>query len=150
MARARKKSHQRRAKPIACIPNGPLLNFRLSSATRPRLRVLWPSRSMRITLQKRVRCVDTPRMSNRPRKGLLFVCQNLKCGYTLHADLIGARHVTLRTLLVRQDWARTGCLSTIPDASDREAKAARLQEVRLSLRWSPEVTTSLRSLTGDR
>jgi len=34
--------------------------------------------------------------ANRPRKGLLFVCQNLKCGYTLHADLIGARHVTRR------------------------------------------------------
>jgi putative transposase len=87
--------------------------------------------------------------ANRPRKGLLFVCQNLKCGYTLHADLIGARHVTLRTLLVRQDWARTGCLSTIPDASDREAKAARLQRY-AELRWSPEVTTSLRSLTGGR
>jgi len=29
---------------------------------------------------------------NRPRKGLLFVCQ--QCGYTLHADLIGARNVT--------------------------------------------------------
>jgi transposase len=39
---------------------------------------------------------------NRPRKGLLFVCQNPKCGYTLHADLIGARNVTMRTLLVRQ------------------------------------------------
>ena len=87
--------------------------------------------------------------ANRPRKGLLFVCQNLKCGYTLHADLIGARHVTLRTLLVRQDWARTGCLSTIPDASDREAKAARLQRY-AELRWSPEVTTSLRSETGGR
>src|SRR5260221_452404 len=47
---------------------------------------------------------------NRPGKGLLFVCQNPACGYTLHADLIGARNVTLRTLLVRQDWIRTGCL----------------------------------------
>jgi hypothetical protein len=48
--------------------------------------------------------------ANRPRKGLLFVCQNPRCGYTLHADLIGARSVTLRTLLIRQDWIRTGCL----------------------------------------
>jgi putative transposase len=40
-------------------------------------------------------------------------------------------------------------LSTIPDASDREAKAARLQRF-AELRWSPEVTTSLRSLTGGR
>jgi putative transposase len=86
---------------------------------------------------------------NRPRKGLLFACQNPECRYTLHAALIGARNVTLRTLLVRQDWARTGWLSTIPDASDREAKAARLCRY-AEVRWSPEVTTSLRSLTGGR
>ena len=84
---------------------------------------------------------------NRPRKGLLFVCQNPKCGYTLHADLIGARNVTLRTLSIRQDWIRTGCLSIIPDASDNEAKAARLSRY-AELRWSPEVTTSLRSESG--
>ena len=84
---------------------------------------------------------------NRPRKGLLFVCQNPTCGYTLHADLIGARNVTLRTLLIRQDWIRTGCLSIIPDASDREAKAERLRRYS-ELRWSPEVTTSLRSESG--
>jgi putative transposase len=85
--------------------------------------------------------------ANRPRKGLLFVCQNPKCGYTLHADLVGARNVTLRTLLVRQDWIRTGYLSMAPDASDREAKAARLSRY-AELRWSPEVTTNLRSLSG--
>src|SRR5579883_1484253 len=28
---------------------------------------------------------------NRSNKGLLFVCQNEECQYTLHADLIGAR-----------------------------------------------------------
>ena len=83
---------------------------------------------------------------NRPRKGLLFVCQNPECRYTLHADLIGARNVTLRTLLVRQDWIRTGILSMCPDASDNEAKAVRLQRY-AELRWSPDVT-SLRSLTG--
>ncbi|MGH2493795.1 MAG: RNA-guided endonuclease InsQ/TnpB family protein [Ktedonobacteraceae bacterium] len=85
--------------------------------------------------------------ANRPRKGLLFVCQNPRCGYTLHADLIGARNVTMRTLLIRQDWIRTGCLSIIPDASDREAKAARLSRY-AELRWSPEVTTSLRPEAG--
>jgi transposase len=73
---------------------------------------------------------------NRPRKGLLFVCQNPKCRYTLHADLIGARNITLRTLLVRHDWARTGCLSITPDTSDNEAKAARLRRF-AELRWSP-------------
>ncbi len=82
---------------------------------------------------------------NRPRKGLLFVCQNPMCGYSLHADLIGARNVTLRTLLVRQDWARTGHLSIAPDASDKEAKAARLQRY-AELRWSPDA--SLRLLAG--
>ena len=76
---------------------------------------------------------------NRPRKGLLFVCQNNTCGYTLHADLIGARNVTLRTLLVRQDWIRTGFVSMAPEASDKEAKAARLQRY-AELRWSPGVT----------
>ncbi len=83
---------------------------------------------------------------NRPKKGLLFVCQNPECGYTLHADLIGARNVTLRTLLVRHDWTRTGTLSMGPDASDNEAKAARLRRY-AELRWSPD-GTSLRSLTG--
>jgi IS605 OrfB family transposase len=86
---------------------------------------------------------------NRPKKGLLFLCQNPKCGYTLHADLIGARNITMRTFLIRQDWIRTGCLSTIPDASDKEAKAARLQRY-AELRWSTEVTTSLRSESGGR
>jgi putative transposase len=62
---------------------------------------------------------------NRPRKGLLFVCQ--QCHYTLHADLVGARNIVMRTLVLRQDWSTTGHLSTAPDASDREAKAARLQ-----------------------
>ena len=75
--------------------------------------------------------------ANRPRKGLLFVCQ--QCHYTLHADLIGARNITMRTLLARHDWARTGFVSMAPDASDREAKAARLQRY-AELRWSPEVT----------
>jgi len=82
---------------------------------------------------------------NRPGKGLLFVCQNPKCGYTLHADLIGARNITMRTLLVRQDWIRTGLLSMVPDASDKEAKAARLSRY-AELRWSPEV--SFRSESG--
>src|SRR6266581_6725548 len=74
---------------------------------------------------------------NRPRKGLLFVCQNPDCRYTLHADLVGARNLVMRTLLLRQDWSTTGHLSIAPDASDREAKAARLQRY-AELRWSPD------------
>jgi len=81
--------------------------------------------------------------ANRPNKGLLFVCQN--CHYTLHADLVGARNITMRTLLVRQDWARTGVLSVRPDVSDAEAKAARLQRY-AELRWS--LDTSPRALAG--
>ncbi len=72
---------------------------------------------------------------NRPGKGLLFVCQN--CHYTLHADLVGARNITMRTLLIRQDWVSTGGLSVSPDGSDREAKAARLRRY-AELRWSPD------------
>jgi putative transposase len=80
---------------------------------------------------------------NRPNKGLLFVCQ--KCHYILHADLVGARNVTMRTLLIRQDWMSTGTLSECPDVSDREAKAARLKRF-AELRWS--LDTSPLSLGG--
>jgi IS605 OrfB family transposase len=71
--------------------------------------------------------------ANRPDHGLLFICQ--KCHYTLHADLVGARNITMRTLLIRQDWVSTGELSDRPDVSDREAKAARLKRY-AELRWS--------------
>jgi putative transposase len=83
--------------------------------------------------------------SNRPQKGLLFVCQNPNCRYTLHADLVGARNLVMRTLVLRQDWSTTGHLSIVPDASDNEAKAARLRRY-AELRWSPDA--SLRSQTG--
>ena len=82
---------------------------------------------------------------NRPEKGLLFVCHNEHCQYTLHADLVGARNVTMRTLLLRHDWIRTGTLSMCPDTSDNEAKAARLSRY-AELRWSPDA--SLRLLAG--
>jgi len=71
--------------------------------------------------------------ANRPNKGLLFVCQH--CHYTLHADLVGARNVAMRTLLARQDWASTGHLSVAPDVSNAETKAARLRRY-AELRWS--------------
>jgi putative transposase len=88
---------------------------------------------------------------NRPKKGLLFSCQNKQCSYRqrtghayiLHADLVGARNIAMRTLLTRQDWVRTGHLSTAPgselgpDASDDELKAAKLSmlERYAELRW---------------
>jgi len=77
---------------------------------------------------------------NRPNKGLLFVCQS--CHYSLHADLIGARNVALRTLLTRQDWMSTGVLSVRPDVSSEEAKAARRQRY-AELRWSPDTSPRL-------
>jgi hypothetical protein len=68
---------------------------------------------------------------------LLFVCQN--CQYTLHADLVGARNIAMRTLLIRQDWMSTGVLSVRPDVSCDEAKAERL--IRYSeLRWSTDTS----------
>ncbi|MGB8347919.1 MAG: transposase [Ktedonobacteraceae bacterium] len=79
---------------------------------------------------------------NRPNKGLLFVCQH--CRYTLHADLVGARNLTMRTLLSRQDWERTGELSTRPDGSCDETKGERLQRYS-QLRWNTD--PSRRSLT---
>ena len=95
--------------------------------------------------------------SNRPSRGLLFVCQNPRCSYILHADLIGARNVALRTLLVRHDWIRTGCLSIAPDTSDKEAKAVRLQRyssrcggVQMQASGSkPEVIDYLQRLCSD-
>src|SRR6266851_4312510 len=78
--------------------------------------------------------------ANRPHKGLLFVCQN--CHYTLHADLVGARNVTMRTLLARQDWVRTGQLSIAPDVSSDEAKAERLRRYS-ELRWSLDTSPRL-------
>jgi putative transposase len=87
-------------------------------------------------------CGHTAR-ENRPKNGLLFVCQN--CHYTLHADLVGARNLTMRTLLIRQDWIGTGILSLCPDVSNVEAKALRLQRFS-DLRWSPD--TSLRDVSA--
>lgn len=78
---------------------------------------------------------------SRPDKGLLFICQNPVCGYTLHADLVGARNLAMRTLLVRQDWVSTGVLSVRPDVSSDEAKAARLARY-AELRWSSDAKTS--------
>ena len=88
------------------------------------------------TSQSCPKCGSTSK-ENRPHKGLTFQCK--ACKYTLHADLVGARNITLRTLLIRQDWMSTGHLSVAPDVSDREAKALRLQRYR-ELRWSPETS----------
>ncbi len=84
---------------------------------------------------------------NRPGNGLMFECQNKDCmyhvqtehAYHLHADLVGARNIAMRTCLIRQDWVRTGHLSVAPDVSGREAKAARLTRY-AELRWSPDAS----------
>jgi len=77
---------------------------------------------------------------NRPEKGLLFTCQ--VCHVTLHADLVGARNIALRTLLARQDWVRTGALSERPDVSSDEAKAAQRQRY-AEVRWSSDTSPAL-------
>lgn len=79
---------------------------------------------------------------NRPNKGLLFTCQNPVCRYILHADLVGARNIAMRTLLVRQDWISTGVLSVRPDVSSDEAKAVRRSRY-TELRWSSETSPQL-------
>src|SRR5260221_2466431 len=86
---------------------------------------------------------------NRPGKGLLFICQHEQCpysrrtgqAYTLHADLVGARNIALRTFLTRQDWVRTGVLSVRPDVSDDENKAEPLKRY-AELRWSSDTSSS--------
>jgi putative transposase len=90
------------------------------------------------TSQSCPKCGHTSK-ANRPYKGLLFVCE--VCHYTLHADLVGARNICLRTLVIRQAWVATGQLSVAPDVTDREAKAARLKEY-AELRWSPVTSSS--------
>jgi IS605 OrfB family transposase len=86
-------------------------------------------------------CGHTSR-ENRPNKGLTFVCQ--QCGYTLHADLVGARNVALRVLLSRQDWESTGLLSAVPDASGDETKTDYLKRYS-GLRWSQDAIPALNS-----
>jgi len=86
------------------------------------------------TSQSCPHCGHTSR-GNRPNKGLTFHCEN--CGFDLHADLVGARNIAMRTLLVRQDWTSTGSLSACPDLSSDEAKAARLSRF-AELRWTAE------------
>jgi len=78
--------------------------------------------------------------ANRPNRGLLFVCQS--CHAILHADLVGARNVALRTLLIRQDWMSTGVLEVSPDVSCDEAKAARRLRY-AELRWSIDTSPRL-------
>jgi putative transposase len=100
-------------------------------------KALWQG-SMAITVDAHYTSKACPRCghtcdANRPKHGLLFVCQN--CQYTLHADLVGARNIVMRTLLIRQDWMSTGVLSERPDVSSVETKAARLQRY-AELRWS--------------
>ncbi len=75
--------------------------------------------------------------TNRPKKGLLFRCEC--CGYELHADLIGARNIAMRTLLVRQDWTSTGSLSASPNVSGGETKTEILQRFS-GLRWSSDTS----------
>jgi putative transposase len=91
------------------------------------------------TSQACPKCGHTCR-ENRPNKGLMFRC--VSCGYELHSDLVGARNLSLRALLVRQDWISTGLLSETPDVSDVENKAARLKRY-AELRWSPDTNQLL-------
>jgi putative transposase len=94
------------------------------------------------TSQSCPRCGCTSK-ANRKGRGLQFVCR--QCRYTLHADLVGARNIALRALVIRQDWMATGQLSDAPDVTDREAKAARLARY-AELRWS--LVTSSSSVQG--
>lgn len=86
-------------------------------------------------------CCGHISQENRPNKGLSFVCQ--QCGYTLHADLVGARNVALRVLLSRQDWESRGCFSAVPDASSDETKGERRSRYS-QLRWTIDAISTLK------
>jgi transposase len=88
---------------------------------------------------QRCPCCGFTSKANRKRRGLLFVCR--QCCYSLHADLVGARNILLRALVIRQDWVATGHLSDAPDVTDHEAKAARLSRY-AELRWSLVTSSS--------
>jgi putative transposase len=79
---------------------------------------------------------------NRPNKGLTFRC--VACRHELHSDLVGARNVALRTLLLRQDFESTGRISAVPDVSHEEAKAKYLPRY-LELRWSADAIPNIRA-----
>jgi IS605 OrfB family transposase len=49
---------------------------------------------------------------NRPNKGLTFVCQ--QCGYTLHADLVGARNVARRSVTLSAKLGEYGAFFSRP------------------------------------
>lgn len=85
-------------------------------------------------------CCGHTSKENRPNKGLTFVCR--QCGYTLHADLVGARNIALRVLLFRQDWESTGRFSAVPHASSDESKAERLSRYS-ELRWTIDAISTL-------
>jgi len=89
------------------------------------------------TSQSCPKCGHTSK-ANRPNKGLMFRCEC--CGNELHADLVGARNIAMRTLLVRQDWTSTGSLSVSPDVSRDETKADILQRFS-ELRWSVDTSS---------
>ena len=93
------------------------------------------------TSQSCPKCGHTAR-ENRPNKGLNFECHC--CGYKLHADLVGARNIAMRALLMRQDWMSTGRISAVPNVSDKEAKAKSLSRF-LELRWSPDTIPTLKA-----
>ncbi|MGB5637222.1 MAG: zinc ribbon domain-containing protein [Waterburya sp.] len=87
--------------------------------------------------QKQLGCSKCGHVSqqNRPNKGLIFIC--VACKHTLHSDLVGARNVALRMLLLRQDFKSTRRISAVPDVSHEETKANYLPRF-LELRWSAD------------
>jgi IS605 OrfB family transposase len=95
--------------------------------------------SAHYTSQSCIKCGHTSK-ANRPNKGLTFHCEC--CGYELHADLLGSRNITLRALLIRQDWISTGILSVCPDVSSEETKAEILKRFS-ELRWSLDTSSPL-------
>ncbi len=83
------------------------------------------------------KCGHTSKL-NRPNGSVMFKC--VKCGYNLHSDIVGTRNIKYRTILIWQDYLRTGVLVRTPNVSSNEAKAERLKRYS-ELRWSLDASS---------
>src|SRR5947209_15338285 len=95
-------------------------------------------------------CVDIPASRIDRTKGCCLsvrtvITASMLIWWARKSGGLPSRNITLRTLLIRQDWIGTGVLSVRPDVSSEEAKAARLARY-AELRWSSD--TSPRALAG--
>src|SRR5437016_8395408 len=104
---------------------------------------------MPTTPARRAPCAATPTNGTAPTTACSsavrtssVLTESAQASRTPYTPIWWVRNIALRTLLVRQDWARTGILSERPDVSSGETKAARLARY-AELRWSSDTSPQL-------